>query len=327
MSVSQHRATPPPHLAATTPVAVPRQRRRTTAAGGRARTLRALVRGMRPRQAAIKNLLVLTAPAVGGHLLTDTALLPGALVALLTFAAVSAAVYLANDVKDLDSDRCHPVKCRRPIASGELSVPTALTASLVLAVAGLGLAVWWAPALAAVLVAYLAVQVVYSVHLKHVAGLDMLCVASGFVLRVVAGGVAAPVPLSAPFVVVVGLAALFMVAGKRYSEMRTLGAAAGTRRSLAGYSLRWLRVVWVGAAALAAVGYAVAAAGLAPAGSSAGAWAIVSVPLFVAGLLRYAQHVRQGAAGSPESVVCGDRTLQALGLLWMIPLCTSILLA
>lgn len=299
----------------------------TSPAAARPGRLRPLLRGARPRQAVTKNLLVLTAPALSGRLLTDASVLVGAVVALVTFGAVSAAVYLANDVRDVDSDRCHPVKRRRPIASGELSIRTALTASLVLAVAGLGLALWRSPGLAAVLVTYLAVQVAYSSGLKHVPGLDMLTVVSGFVLRVVAGGVAAAVELSVPFLVVVGVSALFMVAGKRYSEMSTLGAAAGTRRSLARYSLRWLRVVWVGAASVAVIGYAVAATRMAPSGSAAAMAALASVPLFVAGLLRYAGHVRRGAAGAPETVIFGDRVLQLLGALWLLPLCTAVVLA
>lgn len=310
------------HQAATADAAS-RPSGRTRNAGGR---LRALVRGIRPRQAATKNLLVLTAPALGGHLLTDTAVLPGALVALVAFVGVSAAVYLANDVRDVASDRCHPVKCRRPVASGELAVPTALGAALALALVSLGLALWWAPGLAAVLVGYLSVQFAYSMYLKHVPGLDMLTVASGFVLRVVAGGVAAPVKLSVPFLVVVGLSALFMVAGKRYSEMHSLGAAAGTRRSLAGYSLRWLRVVWVASAASATAGYAIAAGGLATLGSAPAVWSLASVPLFAAGVLRYAGHVGRGAADSPEAVVFGDRVLQVLGVLWLVPLCAAIAL-
>lgn len=286
-----------------------------------------VVLGARPRQTLSKNLLVLCAPALGGDLLTDRAVLPGAVVALVAFCLLSAAVYLVNDVKDVAADRCHPTKRHRPVASGALGVPTALAASAALAVGGLGLAGWWAPDLAAVLVAYLAVQVAYCAYLKHVPGLDMLSVVSGFVLRVVAGGVAAPVELSVPFVVVVAVGALFMVAGKRYSEMFVLGPVAGTRRSLAGYSLGWLRLVWVGAAATAVTAYAFAAAGLASYGTTASLCALLSVPLFAAGVLRYAARVRAGSAGCPEAVVFGDRVLQVVGLLCAVQLGAAVVLA
>ena len=291
------------------------------------RTVRAAVRGCRPRQALTKNLLVFTAPAMGGHLLNDAGLLPGVLVAMVAFCAVSSAVYLANDVRDVESDRCHPVKCRRAIASGELSIPCALVLASALTAGGLLLAVWWSSSLTIVLTAYLAIQVAYSAHFKHVPGVDLFSVTSGFVLRVIAGGVATGVEVSMPFLVVVGSAALFMVAGKRYSEMRTLGASAGTRRSLAGYSLRWLRRVWVLAAATASIGYAVATTGLAPFGTASFVFSMASVPLFVAGVVRYAAHVRAGDAGCPEAVIFSDRVLQALGALWLMPLSAAIVLA
>ncbi|WP_193605321.1 decaprenyl-phosphate phosphoribosyltransferase [Nocardioides dongkuii] len=300
---------------------------RALATASRGRRWYALLLGTRPRQALTKNLLVLTAPALGGQLLSDAAVVPGTLVAFVAFVTLSSAVYLVNDVRDVELDRCHPTKSRRPIASGALRVPFALGGALVLAAGGLGLALWWSPALAVVLLTYVLVQAAYCTHLKHVPGVDMVTVVSGFVLRVVAGGVAAAVEVSVPFVVVVGLAALFMVAGKRYSEMWMLGAAAGTRSSLARYSLRSLRLVWALSGAFAVVGYAVAATGLAPLGSAAAAWAIVSVPLFAAGMARYAQHVRLGRAGSPERVVYGDWILQVLGALWLAPLVAAVVLA
>ena len=196
-----------------------------------------------------------------------------------------------------------------------------------LVVTGLVLAGWWSPALAAVLAGYLALQAAYSLSLKHRPGLDLVTVALGFVLRVLAGGVAAGVEVSAPFLVVVGFAALFMVAGKRFSEMHTLGAAAGTRRSLTRYSLRSLRLAWTGSAVTAVAGYAVAATGLAAPGTTAAAWAVCSVPAFAAGVVRYAGHVRQGAAGCPEAVVFGDRVLQVLGATWAVTVVAAVALA
>lgn len=286
---------------------------------------RALLRGCRPRH-SVKNLLVLTAPALGGHMLADVEVLPGTLIALLTFSCVSAAVYLANDVHDVEEDRGHPVKRARPVASGELPVPIAIASALVLAAGSLGLAFWWAPPLAAVLAGYLGLQAAYTFYVKHVPGADLLIVASGFVLRVVAGGVAAPVALSTPFLVVVAFAALFMVAGKRYSELSALGAAAGTRRSLLGYSQRWLRRTWIGSAVIAGIGYVVAAADLAPLGTAAETWSLVAVLPFCAGLMRYAVHVRRGKAEHPEHLVLRDRVLVTLGATWLAPLAVSVML-
>ncbi|WP_210438563.1 decaprenyl-phosphate phosphoribosyltransferase [Nocardioides xinjiangensis] len=277
----------------------------------------ALARGCRPRQMT-KNVLVLTAPAMAGAGLLEPVVLLGAAVAFVTFCAASAAVYLANDLRDVEADRRHPVKRFRPIASGAVTPGTAWRAAVSLVVGALALALLWSPALAVVLAGYLAVQVAYTGGLKNRPGVDLLVVASGFVLRVVAGGVAAGVELSVPFLTVVGFASLFMVAGKRYSELATLGSTGSTRPVLRGYSLRRLRATWQASAAVALGGYAVAAAGLGPLGTVAGTFALLSVPPFVAGIARYATHVRSAAAGCPEAVVFGDRTLQVLGLLWLV---------
>ena len=264
-----------------------------------------------------KNVLVLTAPVMAGTGLADPTVLIGAAMAFVTFCAASGAVYLGNDLRDIDADRRHPVKRFRPLASGDVAPGTAARAAATLAAAALVLAVLWSPGLAAVLCSYLAVQLAYSSGLKHRPGLELLAVASGFVLRVVAGGVAAGVELSLPFLTVVGFASLFMVAGKRYSELATLGTTGSTRPVLRGYSLASLRATWVASAVMAVVGYAVAAARLAPPGTVAATCALLSVLPFVAGIARYGLHVRSARAGCPESVVFGDRTLQALGLLWL----------
>lgn len=287
----------------------------------RRRPTPALVRGCRPRQMC-KNVLVLMAPALSGRVL-EPDVLTGAAVAFTTFCAVSAAVYLCNDVRDVEADRHHPTKRTRPVASGALPAATAVRAAGALVVVALGLAVLWSGELAIVLAGYLTIQVAYTAGLKHRSGIDLVVVASGFVLRVVAGGVAAGVELSLPFVAVVAFASLFMVAGKRYSELVSLGPAAATRPALLGYSMPWLRGTWMVSAVLAVLGYAVAAAALAPFGSAAAACALASVPAFAGGILRYASHVRAADAGCPEAVVFGDKRLQLLGVLT----CASVVAA
>jgi decaprenyl-phosphate phosphoribosyltransferase len=284
---------------------------------GRRERAAALVRGCRPRQMC-KNVLVLTAPAMAGAGLLDPVVLVGTAVAFVTFCAVSAAVYLVNDLRDAEADRRHPVKRLRPIASGAVSSRAAALTAAVLGSAAVILAALWSPTLANVVVVYLAVQVAYTAGLKTLPGVDLVVVACGFVLRVIAGGVGAGVELSAAFLTVVGFASLFMVAGKRYSELVTLGRTGATRPALRRYSVPWLQAAWMASAAVALVGYGVAAAGLAPLGTIAGTCAFLSVPPFVCGIARYAAHIRSGDAGCPEAVVFGDRTLQVLGLLWLV---------
>ena len=186
---------------------------------------RALVRAVRPRQ-WVKNLLVVAAPLAAGKV-GDGDVIAATLLALVSFCLAASAVYLVNDTADREVDRLHPTKRLRPIASGALAVPVALTVAGVLATAAVAVG-WVADPMLAVLVAsYLLLQVLYAVRLKHEPVLDISVVAAGFLMRAVAGGIAADLPLSQWFLLVSGFGSLFIVAGKRYSELHTLGSEVG----------------------------------------------------------------------------------------------------
>ena len=288
--------------------------------------LPAPVRAMRPKQ-WVKNVLVFAAPLAAGQLLAPSVLAASAL-AFVAFSLLSAAIYLVNDVHDVDSDRQHPTKRLRPIAAGELSRSGALLLAALCATAGLTLGFWTAPLLGAVLAVYGLLQVVYSLFLKHQPIVDLAIVAAGFLLRAVAGGVASGIQLSQWFLLVASFGSLFMVAGKRYSELVKLGSDAGTRASLERYTPTYLRFVWTLAAALVVMSYSLWAFDLrTPAGSGhlwGIPWAQVTIAPFALAMLRYAYEVDRGEAGAPEDVVLGDRMLQALGVLWLIPLALAV---
>ncbi len=144
---------------------------------------------LRPRQ-WVKNLLVFGAPLFA--FVTDPDELLKVVGAFVSFCAVSSAVYLLNDCLDLKQDRLHPVKKRRPLASGQISASTAILAAILLGIAGLGLAFRISKALVLVIGAYILIQLAYNLILKRVLILDIMALASGFVLRAVAGGFAAP---------------------------------------------------------------------------------------------------------------------------------------
>ncbi|MGO1971828.1 MAG: decaprenyl-phosphate phosphoribosyltransferase [Propionibacteriaceae bacterium] len=283
---------------------------------GSASRLPAALRAMRPRQ-WIKNVLVLTAPLAAGELFRSTVLLP-ALAALVAFCLVSAAVYLINDVRDIEEDQLHPRKRLRPIPAGELSIRTALVLAAVTGVLGLGIGFVTAPMLGVTLGIYLVLQLLYSVLLKHRPVVDLAVVAAGFLLRAIAGGVAADIPLSQWFLLVASFGSLFMVAGKRFSEIVDLGAAAGTRRSLERYSASYLRFVWTLAAATVLISYGLWAFENSAGGPFGLPWAAISIVPFALGLLEYAYKVDSGEAGEPEDVVLNDRTLQVIGVVWLI---------
>jgi len=291
------------------------------AAGRRDRRLE-LVRALRPRQ-WVKNVLVFVAPGAAG-VLTRPASLVRVVVALAAFCLLASGAYLVNDITDADTDRRHPTKRHRPIAAGTVPTALAVPAAVVLMAAGLGLGALVGWRLLVVLVAYVAITLAYSAGLKRVAVLDLGCVAAGFVLRAIAGGAAARVPLSQWFLIVAGAGSLFMVAGKRQADAVLPGVeGAGTRRASAVYTMAYLRFVSGVAAAVAIAAYSLWAFDRASLDINPVAAQLSVVP-FVLGLLRYAHCVELGQGGAPEDVVLGDRALQLIGLAWLVVFASGV---
>jgi decaprenyl-phosphate phosphoribosyltransferase len=270
---------------------------------------------MRPRQ-WVKNLLVLAAPLAAGRLF-EPAIIKGAALAFVAFSLASAAVYLVNDVRDVEEDRQHPTKRFRPIAAGELKPATALTLAVVLGVCGLALGFFVALPLGITIFVYVALQLLYSAYLKHLPVVDLAMVASAYLLRAIAGGVATGIPLSQWFLLVAAFGSFFMVSGKRYSEMKSLGSGAGTRRSLTRYSESYLRFAWMMSAVMVLISYSLWAFENRGAGTLGIPWTAISIAPFTLALLQYALEVDAGTAGEPEEVVLKDRVLQGLGLVWL----------
>ena len=201
--------------------------------------LRALVASLRPQQWA-KNLFVF-ASLTFSHNLAEPGAVARATTAFVIFCALSGAIYLINDVTDLEKDRLHPQKRHRPIASGRLGVPSALAAAGVLLVVGLVWSARLSGAFLLVALAYVAMLVLYSVRFKNVVILDVLMVAGGFVLRAMAGAVAIGVAISGWLLICTVLLALFLALGKRRHEYLTLEADAVRHRPiLAEYSPAFL---------------------------------------------------------------------------------------
>lgn len=282
---------------------------------------RALVRATRPRQ-WVKNLLVIAAPLAAGRI-GERDVLAATLLALASFCLAAAAVYLVNDTADRDADRLHPTKRLRPIASGALPVPVALVAAAALAAAAVAVGALADLNLAILVTGYLGLQVLYAVRLKHEPVLDISIVAAGFLMRAVAGGLAADLPLSQWFLLVSGFGSLFIVAGKRYSELHALGSESGTRRTLVRYTDTYLRFVWSTAAGVTVISYSLWAFEQAP--DSGVPWHTISIAPFLMVLLRYAVDVDAGTAAEPEDIVFRDRVLQLIGLVWLITVCLGVL--
>ncbi len=293
--------------------------RRTSTATGPA----ALVQAIRVRQWH-KNALVLAPLLPAGHMLRD-ADLGGVALAFAAFCLVSSSIYLINDAKDVEADRAHPVKRLRPIASGRLSVRTAVATAGVLALGGftLGLLDGWP--LALTLGIYYVIQLAYCFGMKHEPVLEMVSVASGFLLRALAGGVAAGLPLSQWFLLTTAFGSLFMAAGKRYGEAR-MGERTGAkvRRVVERYTTTYLRFVWTLSATVVVVTYALWAFEVGRQTDSV--WPQVSLVPFTMAILRFAIDVDAGTAEEPEVIVLHDRVLLVLGSAWALTLGLAVYL-
>jgi decaprenyl-phosphate phosphoribosyltransferase len=285
-------------------------------AGWRATLPGGLLRTARPKQ-WLKNVLVFAAPGAAG-VLTHGTVLARSILTFAIFCIVASGVYFINDVLDVEADRRHPKKRFRPIAAGVVNLSLARVLGPALLVLGVGLAAILGWRLVVVLAIYITVQFAYSFWLKHEPILDLAAVASGFVLRAIAGGVATKVPISEWFLIVATFGSLFMVTGKRSAEHSALGDNRGSHRAtLAVYTASFLRFVLILSSTVAVTAYCLWAFESQKAHHS-GIWYQLSIVPFGLALLRYAFLLDQGHGGSPEDVVLGDRSLQVLGALWVV---------
>ena len=279
----------------------------------------ALVKALRPKQWA-KNVLVVAAPFAAGRLL-EPSVAANVAVAFVAFCLASSAVYLLNDVRDAPKDRLHPEKKNRPIASGQVAPSTAVVLAVVALVASLALSTLAEPALLWVIVTYLVLQLLYVFWLKNQPVLDLAVIASGFLLRALAGGAATDIAISDWFLLVAGFGSLFVVAGKRYSELVTLEANEAeigqTRSTLLSYTSTYLRFVWTVAAAVTVMVYGLWVITVPRESTTA---TLISLVPFTLGLLVYALVIDSGKGGEPETAILRNPTLLALGALWVISL-------
>jgi decaprenyl-phosphate phosphoribosyltransferase len=296
-----------------------RQRRVTARPAGAARHRpgpAALLRTARPRQ-WLKNLLVLAAPAASGTLLRPGTALAAAL-ALLAFTAAAVATYFVNDAADCDADRRHPVKSLRPVAAGVISRRAALLTGLGAGAASIVLACAVGWPFAGCVAGYLVLTGAYSAGLKHVAVLDVLVVAGGFLLRTVSGAAATGVAVSSWFLLLTLFGSLFLVTAKRIGEQNRVrpGAdAVDRRRVLAGYCAPWLQQVLTMALTGTVLAYAAWAFQYAGRDVALPVLALSLVP-FLAALMRYSLLVARGDGETPEELLTSDRFLLVAGLLW-----------
>lgn len=283
------------------------------------RWLLAVLRTTRPRQWP-KNVLVFAAPLAAATLGRRDGL-GYALIALAAFACASAAVYLVNDVVDVERDRRHPVKRNRPVASGALPAPHALVLAVAAAVcAVLAGVVIGEPLLVATVIGYLCSSFLYSARLKHVPYVEMLLVSAGFLLRVLGGAAATHVRPSVWFLLVCSLGALGVTAAKRYTELTSLGREAVRHRPvMRWYRPRVLRVLQVLVGALMLATYLMWTFEAPPK-----AWHLVSaVPLALA-LARFGMLTARRTFRQVEDMIIRDRAMLACEVAWLSLFCAGL---
>lgn len=276
-----------------------------------------LLRALRPQQWT-KNLLVVAAP-LGAGVLGSADGLASVAIAFVAFSLGAGATYVLNDLRDLERDRIHPRKRHRPFASGAVPVGVGVAWGLIVFAAAIGVSLL-RPNLVWVLLGYVALTTAYSLWLKHLAVIELVAIAAGFVVRAVAGAVAADVPISPWFFVVVSAGALLMVTGKRSAEMFHLGEGAVVARPvLAEYTAGYLRSVEIIAASLALIGYALWSfdSAVALQGGLADVLFKVSLAPFAAALLRFVLIVDRGEGSEPEYVLVRDRQMLIVSLVWL----------
>jgi 4-hydroxybenzoate polyprenyltransferase len=295
----------------------------------------ALLRAMRPRQ-WVKN-LALFVGIVFAHRLLSLPVFERAVIAFVAFCLASSAIYLLNDLLDLENDRQHPVKSQRPLASGALPVSWAVMAMgiLVLACAGLIALIFYIPItgqpdifagyggasllFALTVASYLILMALYSARLKHVVLLDVFIIASGFVLRILAGTVVLPVVISPWLYFVTILLSLFLALNKRRNELVLLqGEASNHRQILNEYSLPLLDQMITIVTAATLMAYS-----LYTFQSSTGNHRLmITIPFVLYGMFRYLYlvHMRM-EGGSPEEILLRDRHM-----LVTVVLCTALII-
>ena len=278
--------------------------------------LPSFVRALRPRQ-WIKNSVIFAA-LVFSHGLTDPNHLLRSLCAFALFCAVSSAVYLLNDILDLENDRAHPTKSKRPIATGDLPVGLAGASAATLAAGSLALSWILSPPFAAMAFTYLAMNVLYSIWFKRVVIVDVMIISSGFVIRAVAGGLVIGVEVSAWLILCTIFLSLFLGLTKRRQELAQLEAQAVIHRAiLREYSIAFLdqMISIVTAATLVAYFlYTLAPETRTRLGTP---YLPLTIPFVLYGIFRYLYLVHQRNMGeNPTGALYADRPLLYDVMLW-----------
>lgn len=242
------------------------------------------------------------------------------LIAFLAFGFAASTIYIFNDIQDIEEDRAHPRKSTRPLASGEVSIKTGYFALGICAILALVIAYFVSVHFTIVLLIYVALNVSYSLGLKNRSILDILILAAGFELRVIAGGIAADVPITQWLMVMFFLLALFLAIAKRREDVRLKEQDGSvTRKSTSGYNLEFLNGSLIFSSSIIVVAYIMYCLTSEVAINLDSEYLIGTTVFVIAGLMRYMQiALVENNAGSPTKIIYTDKFVIITILAWMI---------
>jgi len=273
---------------------------------------------LRPKQWT-KNLIIFFPPFLNGALFSSACISVYGMVSLFSFCCVSSALYIFNDLSDLERDLLHPVKRLRPLTSGAISKRMAASIAILSGLLGFVLAFLAVRPLIPYLLLYCAVTIVYTKWLKNIPVVDLFCISCGFLIRLQAGGAIFKIDISEWLFLSVFFLSLFLSSGKRLSELGLLGSdAAGHRTSLYGYSGGTLDALLQITAATVLVTYTMY--------TLAHPQLVYTVPLCTFGLFRYILRVKGGNSGDPTESLFKDLPLLCVSILWVLLVAWSIYL-
>jgi decaprenyl-phosphate phosphoribosyltransferase len=258
----------------------------------------------------IKNLFLFAAPFFGGSLFRDEVLHP-AFPAFLSFSLCASGVYIINDIIDTENDRLHPEKKKRPVASGNITKKTATLYAAFLFLISFALSFRVNRVFIYYLVLYIIIQILYSFYLKHIAVADIFSIASGFVIRVLAGGAAFNVEASGWLLLTMFMISLVLAAGKRLGEVRLLNERSEAhRKSLDVHFISTLNEILIISSAGSLIAYSLYTVEQFPN-------LIYTVPVVTFGLFRYLLISKKGG-GDPTDALTGDKWLASTVILWLL---------
>ena len=277
--------------------------------------LKALLKTMRPKQWA-KNVFLLAA-VVFDRKLTNTDAMLHTLLGVIAFSLVASVVYITNDIADVEADREHPIKRKRPIAAGKLPIPVAWGAVVILLLVAFPVAYWLSPSFAFVTLFYLLLNLAYSKWIKHTALLDIIVLASFYVIRVAAGVALINVERFSPWIYIfTTFLALLMGTGKRRAELSEIADGPNAqRRVLDGYTLSFLDHLITLASGMTLITYSLYT--FSAPNLPENHIMMLTIPFLMYGIFRYQYLLQvQGTGSAPEEVVLSDRPLQIAVALW-----------